>query len=149
VGTFDVVALERELALPQPENPLDVRFGEDLRLLGYDFRQIEDEGQISVVLYWRAERRMSRSYKFFVHVLSRDTNALAAQADVIPRGWTYPTTWWEEGEIVSDEIRIPVGDLPPGEYRLAAGVYDAETGERLPADGEGHVVLDEVLNLGP
>lgn len=151
VGAFDIVALEREFALPQPENPLDVQFGQDLRLLGYDFRRIEveDESQISVVLYWRAERRMATSFKFFVHVLSRDTDVLAAQADVIPRDWTYPTTWWEEGEIVSDEIRVTVGDLPPGEYRLTAGIYDAETGERLLADGEGHVILDEVLNIGP
>jgi hypothetical protein len=149
VGAFDVVALERNFELPEPENPVDVRFGDDLRLLGYDVYQAKDEGQAAVTLYWRAEQRMSRSYKFFVHILNRDVDTIAAQADVIPRDWTYPTTWWEKGEIVSDEIRVPIDDLTPGEYRLIAGVYDSKTGTRLPTSEGDHVVLDEAFSIKP
>jgi hypothetical protein len=146
---FDVRALEREFALPVAENSLDVPFGDDLRLLGYDFRQIKNDGQISLVLHWRAERRISTYYKFFVHVLEWEVDEVVAQADVVPHDWMYPTTWWEEEEVVSDEVSVYVGDLPPGKYRLAVGVYEPNTGERLLTHGGDHIILSEVLTIGP
>jgi hypothetical protein len=35
-------------------------------------------------------------------------------------------------------LALPAG-LAPGEYRLLVGLYDAATGERLPATGDGAV----------
>ena len=54
-----------------------------------------------------------------------------AQDDAVPRRWAYPTTWWEADEVVSDEMILSLSDVPSGRYRLAVGVYDAESGERL------------------
>ena len=62
--------------------------------------------------------------------------------------------WWAEGEVVSDEIIISLEDLPQGSYRLALGVYDPQTVDRLAAVGpdgtlvaNDRVVLDEEVEV--
>lgn len=128
--TLSVSRLPRSFAVPSMEHELRASFGGDLSLLGYDVRR--DCESIHVMLHWRAQTRMEVAYKFFVHVVDADSGDVVAQTDVMPRDWTYPTTWWQEGEVVSDEITVPVSHLPAGTYRLAVGVYHPDTGERLP-----------------
>jgi hypothetical protein len=108
----------------------DARFGDELRLLGYQLSRQED--LLTVDLYWRAERRMETAYKVFVHLLDTSTQVPVAQDDAMPRRWTYPTTLWSPGELVTDTILLLLQDVPSGTYGLALGVYDPETAERLP-----------------
>ena len=129
LGRVEVQAIERVFDLPQVQAPLEVAFGDALRLLGYGVRQ--EAGELGVMLHWQAVRRMDVAYKFFVHLLDPETGELEAQADVMPRDWTYPTHWWEAGEIVSDEIRLGLSEVPPGAYDVVIGAYDPETGVRL------------------
>jgi hypothetical protein len=68
-----------------------------------------------------------------------------AQADVVPRDWTYPTTWWEAGEVVSDEIILPLERVPGGWYALAVGVYTPDEGRLLTGDGADRFILDEEI----
>ena len=87
---------------------------------------------------------MDVSYKFFVHLYDMQSGELVTQVDVMPYGYTYFTNWWESGEVVSDEVLMDLSEVSPGEYQLAVGVYDPDTGERLvieehPAD----FVVDE------
>jgi hypothetical protein len=152
VGQVEVQAVERVFERPEVEVPTDALFGDALRLLGYDLRR---EGQmLHLTLHWRARQRMEVAYKFFVHLLDSETGELVAQEDVMPRDWTYPTTWWEKGEVVSDEIVLTVSDAPAGVYRVAIGVYDPETGARLPVvdtartgEAQDHLPLVERLAL--
>ena len=47
---------------------------------------------------------------------------------------------------VADAISIPLPpSLPPGTYRVIAGLYDAATGARLPVAGGGSGPVDIVL----
>lgn len=110
---------------------VDVRFGDEMRLLGYNLEVTGDE--VRVTLHWHALRRME-DYKFFVHLNDAESGALVAQEDVVPREWTYPTSKWREGEIVPDEITLSLEGVPPGEYQLWVGVYQPDTGERLSID---------------
>ena len=136
VGQVEIQAVERVFEEPAVEFPVEALFGDSLRLLGYDW---QPDGQaLRIVFHWQAMRRIPVAYKFFVHVLDRETGELMAQTDVMPRDWTYPTTWWEEGEVVSDEIVLAVSDVPPGEYRAIVGAYDPDTGIRLPVTHTGH-----------
>lgn len=143
--TLTVRSLPRTFDVSSMEHKLDVSFGCELDLLGYDLRQ-DSEG-IDLTLHWRAQQRMEVPYKFFVHLYDEGGN-LAAQKDFMPHNWTYLTTWWEKGEIVSDEISFSLEDLPGGEYRLGIGVYHPDTGDRLPVrgassdlDGDGRKLL--------
>jgi hypothetical protein len=107
---------------------IDARFGDELRLLGYDLGVMGDEAHVT--LHWQALRQMD-DYKFFVHLDDAESGALVAQADVVPRQWTYPTSQWRVGEIVPDEIILSLEGVPAGEYKLWVGVYRPDTGERL------------------
>jgi hypothetical protein len=143
LGQLDVQAMERVFEAPEMETKSEVTFGDDLRLLGYDLHQ--ENGQLRITLHWQALQRMDEAYKFFVHVVDPASGQLVAQADVMPRGWTYPTSWWEVGEVVSDEIVLSLTDVPSGVYRLYVGVY-GDGGGRLPVSlgGDRYELDDEI-----
>jgi len=127
---LDIEPLPRTFEPPeQVEHASDARFGEQLRLLGYDLAQ--DGDTLKLTLHWQAIRQPSAYYKVFVHLFDPRTEAIVAQDDAVPRRWTYPTTWWEEGEVVSDEISLSLAEAPSGRYQLAVGVYNPDSGERL------------------
>jgi hypothetical protein len=148
---LDIAALLRTFEPPnQMEHTAGARFGDDFRLLGYDLTREGDA--LELTLHWQALRQPTTYYKVFVHLFDPGTGAVVAQDDAVPRRWTYPTTWWEAGEMVSDEIPLSLAEVPPGQYQLAVGVYDPESGERLlvvDAAGEelpeGRFVLPEEI----
>jgi hypothetical protein len=143
---------ERSYAIPAMQARLDVSFDGQMRLLGYDLKR--EEGELRLGLHWQALRQMEGDYKVFVHLFDPATEEIVAQDDAMPRQNQYPTSWWAEGEVVSDEITISLKDLPQGSYRLALGVYDPQTMDRLAAVGPGgtpvadnRVVLDEKIEV--
>jgi len=111
------------------DQALGIRFGEGLRLLGYSLKA--EESRVSVRLHWLAERQLEQDYKFFVHLARANQKEPVAQADVMPHEWTYPTTAWQRGEVVSDEIVLSTTDVPPGNYEVLVGAYDPQTSARL------------------
>jgi hypothetical protein len=142
------------------------QFVNDIALLGYsvdnyELRIMNDElrmmnetassafhSSLFLTLYWRADAPVSQSYTVFVQLIAPD-GTLAAQNDSQPVYGYYPTSQWQPGEIVPDRIAIPLPkDLPPGNYTLIAGLYDGETGLRLPlADGSGDYVTFGKLEI--
>jgi hypothetical protein len=129
VGMVAVQELVRSFVPPAPATALDVSFGEELRLVGYDLGTTADE--LTLVLHWQALRQMDDAWKFFVHVFDSDSGNIVAQADVMPRNWAYPTNWWAEGEYVDDPIVVSLDGVTAGAYEIAVGVYHPDTGERL------------------
>jgi hypothetical protein len=123
-------------AFPVPPDAVDVNalFGDDLRLLGYQLRR--DKDRLTVTLHWRSERRMETDYKIFVHVFDPAIQVPVAQDDAMPHRWTYPTTFWGPGEMVTDIIPMSLKRVPAGIYGVAVGVYDPATLERLPVINE-------------
>jgi hypothetical protein len=149
----ETVVIRKGLEMPIPprvftppavQTEVDATFGGDLRLLGYDLDPKDDA--LRVTLHWQALRRMDESDKFFVHLYD-ESDEVVTQADFMPRGWTYPTTWWEAGEVVSDEVHLPLEGVESGRYRLAVGVYDPETGDRLAVSSEALAVRSDALIL--
>jgi hypothetical protein len=68
----------------------------------------------------------------------------------MPRAGAYPTSRWALGEVVDETITLSIAEVPPGEYRLAVGLYRIEDDSypRLPAvDGAGSVVADGRADL--
>ena len=95
----------------------------------------------TVTLTWEMLKPTSYSYTAFVHLLDGRPEAadapLKAQHDGLPCDATEPTWKWEPGEYILDEHVLAVpSDVPPGEYLLGVGLYDAGTAERLPPMGE-------------
>lgn len=122
---------ERDFDPPLPEKATSVSWDEKISLLGYDLTESEPDSSMLITVYWQALSKMGNSYTVYVHLIDSATNSLVAQADVIPRGWSYPTNWWMVGEVVEDTMAIPLMDVPPGHYELYIGWYDTSTGTRL------------------
>ena len=148
----EIKGRERSYAIPPMQAKLDVSFGDQMRLLGYDLGR--EKEALRLGLHWQALQQMEGEYKVFVHLFDPATEVIVAQNDAMPRQNQYPTSWWAEGEVVSDEIAISVKDLPQGHYRLALGVYDPQTMDRLAAVGpdgtsiaDNRVVLHEEVEV--
>jgi len=121
------------------------------RLTGYmvGAEEVESGGVLPIILTWMAERPTTRRYKVTIQLL--DSNKLvASQYDAEPEGGRRPTSSWEPGEIIIDNIGLMVKPgIPPGIYPLILAVYDSETGERLPVSGKDHLELGRVKVLKP
>ena len=129
LDSLQVNALPRVYTPPAPQHATTVRFGPDIQLYGYDLNM---EGETAkLTLYWGAERRMERSYKVFVHAVDSATGEMLAQYDAAPRNWTYPTTWWDAGEVIADNAELSLPNADTSNVQLQVGLYDEQTGERL------------------
>ncbi len=121
-------------------HPTNVRYGETIEFQGYRWRTVGTE--LAITLWWHALERPAANYKVFVHLLDAG-GEIVHQHDAIPCNWHCPTIEWQAGETILDQATIPLAGLPPGEYRLAIGLYDAETQQRPPAqDANGARIPD-------
>jgi hypothetical protein len=101
-------------------------------------------------LTWQATRPFERDLKLFVHLLDTSDRIVAqvdlpAGAGAGPEGADYFTSQWDPGQLIADDVVITLPlDAPPGPYRLAFGLYDGDTLQRLPVAGreDGRVIVD-------
>ena len=149
LGDLIVSGPSRSFSRPQVDHPLEGRFGTFALLLG-DRLPVADwrpGALVHLTLYWSAIGTADRSYTVFVHLLD-PTGQIRGQIDRIPVAGTRPTDGWIAGEYLTDEYEVPLSpDAPPGRYRIEVGMYDAETGQRVPitrASGEvsDHLVIE-------
>lgn len=138
--TVDVLAVPRAFVLPQSATRVeaalsDAATGAAIRLAGYELRPGRST---RLTLYWQSLTPvLDADYTVFVHVLDA-AGQITAQADLQPRAGDSPTSLWQQNEVVADTYTF---DLLPGEYTLAVGLYDAETGERLRTGATDRVLL--------
>ena len=124
----------RLFEIPAIPHPLRANLGNEVALLGYDLKPIHVKpGEtLHLTLYWQALTTMRTSYTVFTHLLDSE-NKLWAQQDSQPVGGIHPTSAWAEGEIVRDNYSLLVPDnASKGEYLIEVGMYEWQTGQRLP-----------------
>jgi len=131
---------------------VNTRVGDEFMLIGFDAPLVPvTPGQaVPVILVWQATGETDQNYKVFVHLLDAGGRPVA-QSDAVPANWTRPTSGWQVGEFVLDRHTLDLKDnLRPGEYRLVAGMYETESGQRLPVAPGGDVVeLGKILVSAP
>lgn len=138
VGAIEIASGEpSSIEVP---NRVGTDVGDSLTLLGYGMKkapQVAPGQTISVTLYWKARSSPVANYTVFVHLTDSSLSPYS-QDDEQPRDGTYPTSYWDAGQVVTDTHALIVpDDLPLGDYDLVAGMYLLETGERLPAFDAG------------
>lgn len=134
--------------LPLGVRRIRVAFGDAVELRGYQITgEARPGGTLYVTYFWYACARPPTVYAVFNHLLTED-GTLVAQKDGWPREGRWPSTHWLPGDYVQDWyiLTIPV-DAPPGPYRFSVGLYDAMTGERLPAVQNGQHLPENRLFL--
>ncbi len=129
--------------LPDEAIPLEAEFGDQIRLLGaVTGAETAQPGDIlPLTLYWQAEGPVEGDYTVFVHLLGRYERVIA-QRDAPPGLGARPTSGWTPGRLVVDPylLTLPPAVYTPDEAVWEVGLYDAETGQRLPlADGSDRV----------
>jgi hypothetical protein len=152
------VAVGRVKIVPHPwpsyeiSRPMHVTVGDRFLLKGYDLSSTEAKPgeQLHVTLYWQATAQGDQDYTVFVHLLDREGH-MWDQADAQPLGGHYPTSYWEQGELIQDEYTLTLPpQAPPGIYEVEAGMYLLATGQRLPVqDIEGSRIPEDRIILGP
>jgi 4-amino-4-deoxy-L-arabinose transferase-like glycosyltransferase len=147
---LDYVTITGDEESPSPQNQLTAAFGDSISLLGYDLDPAATRpgGVIHLRLYWQARELVSEDYAVFVHLLDKN-GQLWGQHDGQPEGGFYPTSFWDEGEVIVDEHEIVLKpDMPPGEYQIVIGLYRLATGERLAVSADSRGTDDGHLLLG-
>jgi len=103
---------------------VDKRIEERILLWGYEER--ED----GFAIYWMVEGGLDRDYKTYLHAFDLHQAALW-QEDKEATGeavYIYPTSHWQEGDIVQDIFP----SIPPDTAYLRAGLYHLEAEEIIP-----------------
>jgi len=149
LGEVQVTGVPRVFDAPMIQHREDARAEGVAALLGYDLPATLAPGeQATVTLYWQSEQVVDVGYVVFVHLLDA-TDRLWAQHDGPPVGGEAPTSSWVADQVISDShtLQLPA-DLPGGSYQVAVGLYNPETGERVPLyDAAGVRAPDDRLLL--
>jgi hypothetical protein len=130
------------------QQKVNARFGDGIRLEGYSLNESSfAAGDIlQLTLFWKAQALIPNRYKVFVHLIGDPDSPPVAQHDGEPVGGLVLTTMWKPEEIVRDNhgVFLPL-NLPRGEYKLAAGLYEINNGARLTlADGQDKLFLSSI-----
>lgn len=129
----------------QPPHLVNAQVGDFAVLQGFEWEK--DAGRLLLTLYWEALGSAPEPYKIFLHLVAPDGRVLA-QADSFPQGGTLPTTAWIKGERFLDKLELALPPhLPPGLYRLIAGMYEPNSGKRIPVTVRDKTLDHVVLGL--
>ncbi len=142
---FDGATLLPETTPPNTK-PL-ATFGNLVALHKVDHSPLQAGAPLTVTLQWQPLSQAPRDYTVFVHVLDESGN-LISQSDSPPDAGQFPSTRWAKDAAFTDEhVLVLPPDAPAGAYRLSVGLYDPQTGERLPAvDAQGTAQRDDMFS---
>jgi hypothetical protein len=113
----------------------------------HGYTVVQEGDKLVVTLAWEALAPMAPNYTRFFHILTPD-GLLMAQVDGFPLNNSYPTSQWQVGEFVVEQVVLS----PVGDYRLQTGFYLNDGGglPRLTAVvPDGSLFPDNVVPLSP
>ncbi len=150
----------QSIAQFQPQHPLYANWNNEIALLGYDISgdSFQAGDTITINLYMQALTDMSMNYTAYLHLLGtphpETGNTLWGQVDREPCFQSYPTSWWQEGEIMRDTFNLKIADdAISGDYILAMGFYhwpeltQLQVLEETDAVVDGQVVLKNAIHI--
>lgn len=104
---------------------------------------------VTTTVVWRATDGAEQNYTAFVQVWDAKGERKAGH-DGAPCAGGCPTESWLAGEYLLDAHRLDLpADLPPGEYRIVAGMYESERLRKLTTAGGSDIVELALLRVEP
>ncbi|MEA3336406.1 MAG: glycosyltransferase family 39 protein [Chloroflexota bacterium] len=120
--------------------PVNQPLGDAVDLLGYSVSRgpLTPGHDLQVNLFWQALPdlgQIQNDLHLFLQLVDGDERVAAAWQGP-PVSW-YPTGDWQAGELVRSQhlLRLPAGAMD-GKYALITGLFDPQTGQRLPKSGQ-------------
>jgi hypothetical protein len=105
-----------------PQYPLALRFGDSLRLLGYDIEDVDEGRQpwTRLRLYWQASAPLPAGLRIYPYYLDDDGGVIedTSQRPLLAALWLPPERWRPGDVIVTETLPWPVGDR----FSVAVGV---------------------------
>lgn len=162
IGDFQVEGWPRNFEPPQPQIEISANYGDQALLVGLDVETgaptrafapalvsaLSPGETLSARLYWQAMAEFSQDYTVFFQLIGPD-GQLYGQVDQIPGGGAFPTTGWLPDEYIADAYQVSLAaGAPRGDYQIAIGLYDPNTGQRLPVSGGNYCQIDACLLPG-
>ena len=121
-----------------------------IELVSVDTDQVtgKPEDIINIKVRWQVTVAPENDFTTFVH-LGDPLRPPLAQGDDQPINGHYPTYLWSAGEVIDDNYSLTLPqDLPAGIYPIHIGMYNSETGIRLPLLVEGERQLNDAMLIG-
>ena len=89
---------------PSPEHRLDVRFGSQVRLLGYDLSAASASpgDTVTVTWYWKCEGDLENGWRLFTHVATGEGENVLNQDGVGLVRELYHPERWQQGQYIKD-----------------------------------------------
>jgi hypothetical protein len=102
----------------------------------------------TLILFWEAVELPAQTYFMFFHLFD-DAGNLVVNINERPTRGQFPQAAWFPGTVVRDvwSISLPA-DLNPGKYQVQIGLFDLDSGQRLPLrDKSGQLIDSRSLPL--
>jgi hypothetical protein len=161
IGTVELQAAPEIDESVAPNNQVSLRFGDAIRLVGYDLhisQQEDSSTDVTIVhpgdaleytLFWAADAPPAEDYHGFVHLVDAQGNAIA-QMDHLPGSIFHPPMTWDIAHIRPDTytVRVPE-NTPNGLLWPTVGLYSFDTKQRLSAVDETGQPIGEAFRLPP
>jgi 4-amino-4-deoxy-L-arabinose transferase-like glycosyltransferase len=129
--------------IPPVAQPVHARFGPvELVAVHVDREQVEPGGRSLITLYWQADVTVEDDLTLYIHVFGRD-GVKIAQRDSFHGGGSYPTSYWQPGQIIHGTYAIDIDQnaAGPTAAEIVVGLYDRHTMAPITAvDPEGDPV---------
>jgi hypothetical protein len=144
-----ILSAEEALRVP---NPLALNFGDKIELVGYELGvDRATAGQfVPVTLYWRALTAVEQNYTVGLSLFGTDGKPYG-QLAAYPGHGNYPTSLWQEGEIIEDayQVRLRQRFPAPGLARAYVALYTYPDEEYLLLLDSQGAPVDRAAVLGP
>ncbi|MCB0211636.1 MAG: glycosyltransferase family 39 protein, partial [Anaerolineae bacterium] len=134
---FQLVAMNRTYPDPLPvqtttfdsasiPQPLKHNFNDDIQLLGYDFQPDPDQAIINLTLFWQALQPVDENVRTQVQLVDPDGQARFTWVSH-PINGLYPTRAWDSGDVIRDELPLPLAAVPANSYNIQLNLlHEAE-----------------------
>jgi hypothetical protein len=131
-----------KVAVPETAAAVNANFANAITLSHVELpQQITTNTPMNMTFYWQSRALVTADYTLFIHLVDEQGHYVAGN-DSQPLQGRYPTSMWTPGETIADPHQWQV-TVPPGTYGVQVGLYQLESGERLPL-AEG----DDTLSIG-
>jgi hypothetical protein len=135
-----------EMILAEARLGLEQRSGAVVTQPMSDGKVLAQSGDtLQVALRWQATAPPAGNYTVFLQLLDAGSQ-VKAQVDRWPGDGFYPTAGLSTGQVITDNLALPL-EVSPGEYRLIAGMYrgNMEGYPRLSGPQGNFVLISQVV----
>ena len=137
--------------IKQAANDVLATFEDVAKIVAVDVSKTpEPAAEMVVWVYWQPVHQTTRPLKAFVHLVGpvnpQSGTPLWSQDDHYPLFRGVDTTQWSSNQLYRDVFTVPIADLPANTYEIHIGLYDPETGERVPT-GTGDTYRADTITL--